>query len=146
MKQGLDKDSIQGIKVYRTRLIREGSGICLPGIGIFIHSSVQGPRFERMVQHEFGHFLDYQFGIEGDRKRLLGSYLLGFYVLIGLPSLLNLTPGFRLLSAFQGDHRTFWTELRANRLASDFFGKRLAPDFVRYFPLRNDPDFTRMES
>ncbi|RIW12780.1 hypothetical protein D0X99_18485 [Algoriphagus lacus] len=109
---------VKGIGIYRTSFIWPGSGICLPGIGIFIHKAVTGVHYDRMVQHEFGHFLDYLSGYGGDRKKLLGSYLLGFYLLIGLPSLLNLTPVFRLLSAFRGDHRTFWTELRANSLAA----------------------------
>lgn len=128
---------VKGIGIYRTSFIWPGSGICLPGIGIFIHKAVTGAHFDRVVQHEFGHFLDYQSGYGGDRKKLLGSYLLGFYLFIGLPSLLNLTPVFRLLSAFRGDHRTFWTELRANSLAAKYFGNRLAPDFHRYFPLDN---------
>jgi hypothetical protein len=127
--------ALPGISVYQTSLIRRGSGICLPGIGIFIHKEVKGEHFRRLVQHEYGHFLDFKNGLEGKRITLLGSAFLGFYLLIGLPSLLNLTAGFRLLSPFKGDHRTFWTELRANRLAKEFFGKELAPNFERYFPI-----------
>lgn len=135
--QDRNRELIRGIGVYRTSYIWPGSGICLPGIGIFIHKKVTGVHFDRMVQHEYGHFLDFQSGFGGDRKKILGSYLLGFYVLIGLPSLLNLIPGFRWFSAFRGEHRTFWTELRANRLAGEYFGNQLAPDFYRYFPLDN---------
>lgn len=39
----------------------EGTGVTLPGIGIFIHSSVKGRNRESMLQHEYGHFLDYKF-------------------------------------------------------------------------------------
>ncbi len=126
---------IRGIRVFETRMLLSGTAICLPGIGIFVHAGLSSQAKERVIQHEFGHYLDFQQGYLGNRKKLLGSYLLGFYVLIGLPSLLNLTPGFRLLSPFKGDHRRFWTELRANRLAKDFFGKELAPNFERYFPV-----------
>ena len=89
-----------------------------------------------MVQHEFGHFLDFKKGMEGKRITLFGSPVLGFYLVTGLSSLLNLTPGFRMMPAFKGDHRTYWTELRANRLARDFFGASLAVDFERYYPFK----------
>lgn len=146
MEQSKVLGLLPGIKVYRTRFIRKGSGVCLPGIGIFIHKEVKGEHFRRLVQHEYGHYLDFKNGLEGKRITLLGSAFLGFYLLIGLSSILNLTPGFRLLPAFSGDHRTFWTELRANRLARDFFGKELASDFERYFPVQEFGHFTECES
>lgn len=121
--------AVGGIKVYRTRWIPKGSGICLPGLGIYIHQELKDDSLEQLIQHEYGHYLDYKFGFRGDRKKFLGSYRLGFYMKIGLPSVLNLTPGFRSLSAFKGDHRRFWTEIRANVLASEFFGKSLARNY-----------------
>lgn len=126
---------LEGIRVFQTNWIKSGSGICLPGIGIFIHSDIPEFAKKRIIQHEFGHYLDYKSGLDGDRKRLLGSYLLGFYVLIGIPSFLNLISGVNRLPMFSGDHRTYWTEIRANRLAKTHFGNYLANDFDRYFPI-----------
>jgi hypothetical protein len=127
---------LPGISVFKTAFIRSGSGICLPGIGIFIHTKVEGEDFDRMLQHEYGHYLDFKIGFGGKRLTFLGSAFLGFYLLIGLSSILNLTPGFRLIPTFKGDHRTFWTEIRANTLASEFFGKLLAKDFERHYPTK----------
>ncbi|HSF53929.1 MAG TPA: hypothetical protein VLA71_09270 [Algoriphagus sp.] len=126
---------VEGIRIFQTRWIKSGSGICLPEIGIFIHSEIPDHAKKRIIQHEFGHYLDYKNGFEGERKKLLGSYLLGFYILIGIPSLLNLVPGFNRLPVFSGDHRTFWTEIRANRLSKSHFGRFLADDFDRFFPV-----------
>lgn len=129
--------SVKGIKVYHTTWILNGSGICLPGIGIFIHSTIPENTKISIIQHEYGHFLDYRYGMNGDRKKVLGSYLLGFYLLIGIPSLLNLIPLIRQLPIFSGPHKTFWTELRANRLAKAHFGDFLAKGFERNFPLES---------
>lgn len=128
-------ENIRGISVFQTSWIVPGSGICLPGIGIFIHSGIPKASRKRIIQHEFGHYLDYKFGVDGDRKKLLGSYQLGFYLEIGLPSLLNLVWGVNRMPAFSGEHRTYWTEIRANRLAKAHFGNSLAQDFDRFFPV-----------
>jgi hypothetical protein len=135
MKRINDIENLSGIGVFQTRFILPGSGICLPGIGIFLHSGITGESRNRIIQHEFGHYLDYKFGVDGDRKKLLGSYLLGFYVRIGVPSLLNLVWGINRLSAFSGNHRRYWTEIRANRLAKAHFGNSLARDFESFFPV-----------
>jgi hypothetical protein len=125
---------LNGIRVFQTTWIRSGSGICLPVIGIFIHSKIPERTKKRIIQHEYGHFLDYKFGLDGDRKKLLGSALLGFYFLIGIPSLFNLIPVINQIPAFAGRHQFYWTELRANRLAKAHFGDLIAEDFDRYFP------------
>ncbi len=135
MKRIDDKEMLEGIAIFETRLILPGSAICLPGVGIFLHSGITGESRNRIIQHEYGHYLDYKFGLEGDRKKLLGSYLLGFYVKIGLPSLLNLAWGFKRLPAFSGKHSRYWTEIRANRLAKAYFGNALAQDFEAFFPV-----------
>jgi len=127
-------ENLHGIGVFQTGLILSGTGICLPGIGIFIHDRIPESARKRIIQHEYGHYLDYKSGDEGDQKRFLGSHLLGFYLKIGLPSLLNLMWGINKIPAFSGNHRRFWTEIRANRLAKNHFGKTLAEDFERYFP------------
>ena len=135
LQQVVNVGEVRGIPIYRTRWMRKGSGICLPGVGIFVHQAVRGDSLQQLIQHEYGHYLDYAFGFRGDRKKFLGSHRLGFYLKIGLPSVLNLLPGFSLLPAFKGDHRRFWTEIRANVLASEFFGKSLARDYHRQFPM-----------
>lgn len=127
-------ENLHGIEVFQTSLIWPGTGICLPGIGIFIHDAIPESARKRIIQHEYGHYLDYKIGDAGDQKRFLGSHLLGFYLKIGLPSLLNLMWGINKIPAFSGDHRRFWTETRANRLANSHFGETLAEDFDRYFP------------
>ena len=129
--------SVAGIRVYQTRWILGGSGICLPGIGIFIHSNIPAKAKQSIIQHEYGHFLDYKYGMTGDRKKVLGSHLLGYYLLIGIPSLFNLMPLIRQIPIFSGPHNTFWTELRANRLAKAHFGEFLAGGFDRNFPSKS---------
>ncbi len=128
---------LSGIRVYQTSWILAGSGICLPGIGIFISSEIPESAKQQIIQHEFGHFLDYRYGVDGDQKRLFGSRLLGFYLLIGIPSLFNLIPFINRLPIFKGDHRAFWTEIRANQLAKAHFGEMLAKGFDRRFPSEN---------
>ena len=130
----LSPAKVEGIRVFRSPFLVKGSAICLPGLGIFLSSSIPETVQIPIIQHEYGHFLDYQNGCEGDHKKFLGSRFLGFYLKIGLPSLLNLTPGFKNLRWFQGDHRTFWTEIRANRLAASHFGNYLAEGFTQRFP------------
>jgi hypothetical protein len=125
---------LRGIRVYETNWMISGSGICLPGLGIFIHSDIRDQSKERIIQHEYGHFLDYQHGLENDQKVFLGSKLLGFYLLIGIPSLFNLIPMLNRIPLFEGEHRYFWTETRANRLAKEYFGAKIAENFDRYFP------------
>lgn len=128
---------MKGIRVYQTSWMLAGSGICLPGIGIFIHSSGSEKTRLQLIQHEYGHFLDFKYGLNGDRKKLLGSHHLGFYFLVGIPSLFNLIPLINRIGRFQGDHRTFWTELRANSLAKAHFGEFLAEGFERNFPSKS---------
>lgn len=125
---------LSGIRLYQTSWILAGSGICLPGIGIFIYSGIPEKMKLQIIQHEYGHFLDYKYGLNGDRKKILGSNLLGFYLLIGIPSLFNLIPLINQIPNFKGDHQTFWTELRANQLAKAHFREFLAEGFGRNFP------------
>lgn len=128
---------MKGIRVFQTSLILNGSGICLPGIGIFIHNEISEAVKLQIIQHEYGHYLDFKYGVNGDRKKILGSNLLGFYFLIGIPSLFNLIPVINRIPNFKGDHRTFWTELRANQLAKAHFGEFLSEGFERSFPSKS---------
>lgn len=49
--------------------------------------------------------------------------LVGFCFMIGVPSIFNATTG------LGGDHRSYWTEIRANQHAQTWFGDKLSPDF-----------------
>ncbi|TDQ19519.1 hypothetical protein DFQ04_1342 [Algoriphagus boseongensis] len=137
LKRIPNPSKVKGIKVVESFVLAKGSAICLPGFGILISSSIPESIRLEIIQHEYGHYLDYLFGIEGDRKKFLGSAFLGFYLKIGLPSLLNLIPGFNRLPWFKGSHRVFWTEIRANRLAHTYFQNDLAEGFSRRFPTQD---------
>jgi 3',5'-cyclic-AMP phosphodiesterase len=100
-------EKLEGIGVFQTPLLAKGSAICLPGIGIFLSDAIPESLHKPVIQHEFGHYLDYLHGFKGDRKRFLGSGFLGFYLKIGLPSLFNLIPGINRLPWFRGPHRIF---------------------------------------
>lgn len=122
------------IKLYSTSLLIQGTAICLPGIGIFVHHSIKGNNQLRVLQHEYGHFLDFKTSKDLRRKRWLKSNFLGFYLGIGIPSLLNTIPILNKIPGLDGNHREYWTELRANQLAKTWFGDRLAENFSNYHP------------
>lgn len=134
IKEISDPVNFPGIKLFETNLILKGSAICLPGIGIFIHFGIKGQSQNRVLQHEYGHYLDYKISKDLRRKRTLKSPILGFYVGIGLPSILNTIPLMNKIPGLRGSHRDYWTEVRANRLAADWFGDRLAADFIKFHP------------
>ena len=121
-----DRSRYPNINIYLSRLIKNGTAICLPGIGIIVSISYQGIELEKVVQHEYGHLLDAHHGIILSKKMpTLFKYLL-FYMIIGVPSLLSAAAGKR------GAHRYFWTEIRANKLAKDFFGSGYVGDEQNY--------------
>jgi hypothetical protein len=122
------------VKLYSTSFLIQGTAICLPGIGIFVHHSIHGNNRLRVLQHEYGHFLDFKTSKDLRRKRWLKSNFLGFYLGIGIPSLLNTIPLFNKIPSLDGNHREYWTELRANRLAKTWFGDRLVENFSSYHP------------
>ncbi|WP_144605507.1 hypothetical protein [Algoriphagus algorifonticola] len=103
----------------------EGTGVTLPGIGIFIHSSVKGRNRESMLQHEYGHFLDYKLSFDlynTSTPTIPNIPILNFYLQIGIPSILNLTPGFNKIPGLDGRHKDFYTEKRADWWSKVFFG------------------------
>ncbi|MGI8892822.1 MAG: hypothetical protein ACR2GN_05115, partial [Bacteroidia bacterium] len=83
-----DKDSFPGINIYETKLLKSGSALTLPGIGIFIHVDLKGILKTRMLQHEYGHYLDY-LSISTNRF----YRFIKFYFFIGLPSFINAAIG-----------------------------------------------------
>jgi hypothetical protein len=103
-----------GIRIIPAPLLRPGAACCLPGIGILVHpDSVTD---QALLQHEYGHYLQYA-----------QTYGASWYWRVGLPSLLNYWRA--------GGIQSFWTEADANRRAAAHFGNRLHADFKRYFPI-----------
>jgi TANFOR domain-containing protein len=116
-----------GIKIYHTTKVP--AAVTLPGIGIFINNVVFGSGNEllKVTQHEYGHFIDYS----SDRKLDLmppGVRLFGYYTLIGLPSIYSAS----VLQSLGGNHSNYWTEVRANKFAKDWFKDAYVADEVNY--------------
>ena len=49
--------------------------------------------------------------------------VVNFYMMIDIPSILNLTPGFNMIPGLDVRHSDFYTEHRADRLSEIWFGK-----------------------
>lgn len=114
--------SFKEINVFKTKWVR--GAICLPGFGIFINPKLFPEWFiPYVIQHEYGHYLDYKHSID-----LRPFPFLQFYVRIGIPSLFNAITG------IGGPHKTYWTEIRANRMAKKYLGDQLLKGFTQYFP------------
>ena len=116
-----------GVKIYETTLMKEGTGVTLPGIGIFIYPQKDADKKERLLQHEYGHFRDY---INSPEKKHDITYTFNFYSTVGIASLVN------ELTGLGGPHSSFWTEIRANKEAVKFFGDKLQKDFTKYYPVK----------
>lgn len=112
-----DEKNYPGVKIYESRLAASGA-ITLPGIGIFVHPG--GGKDVGLLQHEYGHYLDYKFSPDLNSFGT-PSATLNFYLTIGLPSIFNAATG------LGGDHGTYWTEIRANQWAQSWFGDKLSP-------------------
>jgi hypothetical protein len=117
-----------GISIYETDKIASGSAVTLPGVGIFVHSSITGDARTRVLQHEYGHYLDYKFSPDINFPGQISA--VNFYMMIGVPSLFNASTG------IGGSHSSYWTETRANRWAEIWFGDKLAPNFLKYYPTK----------
>lgn len=115
--------SFKYINVYHSKWIK--GAVCLPGIGIFINKNLFPQWFlPYVLQHEYGHYLDYKYA-----EDLKPFPIIQFYFRIGIPSLFNTATG------IGGSHKTYWTELRANRMAKEYMGDQLIKDYEKYFPL-----------
>lgn len=115
---------LKGISVFHTPFIR--GAVCLPGLGIYMNEDLYHPNIiNHVICHEYGHYLDYKYASDLKPFRLLQ-----FYLKIGLPSLVSAST-----KAF-GPHRTFWTELRANRMVVKHAPGLIQPGFEKHFPLK----------
>ena len=122
-----DPKQYPGINIFQNKNISDDTAVTLPGFGIYIGGGYQGSDLKMVIQHEYGHFLDYQFGPDLSYN---GLNLVNYYFKIGLPSIINM--GFGI----GGAHDTFWTEIRANQWATIWFGKNLHPNFIYYYPTK----------
>jgi RHS repeat-associated protein len=108
----------EGVPVFESTSMGDG-GITLPPTGIFVgdgaFSKNQSPL---LLQHEFGHWLQY---------KKYGANI--FYRTIGLQSLYSAT-----VNDIEG-HRAFWTETWANYLSSEYFGTRY--QYNAKYPVEN---------
>ena len=121
-----DQAKYPGISIYQTSLIKFGTAVTLPGLGIFISSAYEDKELTKVTQHEYGHFLVAKYGmIEGKNVNTLTQYSL-FYLLEALPSIWNAAEN-------PSDHPCFWTEIQANFFAEQFFGESYIHD-EKYYP------------
>jgi hypothetical protein len=99
----------EGVRIYESPRLGHGynsGGIALPGLGIILGVGAYSKKLDLgLVQHEYGHFLQF---------RLIGW--LRFYLLVGIPSLLSAWTRWH-----KKPHQLYWTELWANHLASQRF-------------------------
>lgn len=103
------------VSIYEYKKLK--GGITLPGIGIFVYSKND----KALMQHEYGHYLDFLFF----RKKygLLLAFII-YYTYIGLPSLLV-----SVYSKIKLNRRVnFYTEKRADNLAKHFFADNYLTD------------------
>ena len=107
-----------GISIYQNNNKSDLSAVTLPGFGIYIGGGYKGVELTKVIQHEYGHYLDYKFSLD---LNFNGQGFTNFYLMIGVPSLFNAATG------IGGSHISYWTEKRANGLAEIWFGK----DYVR---------------
>jgi hypothetical protein len=115
------------IEIIETDKIKDGTGITLPGIAIYISSSVTDPiEKEQLKQHEVGHYLASQIPLFPSAT---GSSMLDFYSGDGTISILN------SLTGIGGTHREIDAEVHANNLAEMYFGEYYIYDEKSY-PLK----------
>jgi RHS repeat-associated protein len=111
-----DQKNYPGISIFETKFISTGTAVTLPGLGIFVHESIQGFDRKIILQHEYGHFLDYKYSAD---LKGSGNPMLSFYLIIGLPSIIDLIRG-----ANYDEHHNFYTEKRADIWAKIWFGNK----------------------
>jgi len=70
----------------------------------------------QILQHEYGHFLDYKFAPDLNSMGTPSS-MLNYYLIIGIPSVLDIISG-----SDYAEHHNFYTEQRADQWAEIWFG------------------------
>lgn len=108
--------AFEGVNVYESTTLGYGQysgGIALPERGIIVGEKAftggVGLRYDALLQHEFGHVLQY---------RLIGPA--AYYAIVGKDSFVS--------AAFDGvggwQHENLWAEKWANYLSDNYFGSR----------------------
>ena len=119
----------QGVLIYESPRLGYGynsGGIALPGIGIIVGVGAFSNQLDiGLVQHEYGHFLQY---------RLIGWFR--FYLMVGIPSLFSAWTKWH-----KKPHQLYWTELWANHLSSQQFNN-YSQQLIR-FPARDISQSTK---
>lgn len=107
----VQSDNFPGISVYQSPLM-DGKGVTMPPFGIIVGTDAG----EDLIQHEYGHYLQYQ-----------DMGIVNYYNDVGLPSIYNementLEKALFGKFLFSIDHRNFRTETDANIRSREFFG------------------------
>lgn len=110
------------VKIYESDYILDRTAVSIPGVGIFIHPSYKGIGRIKVLQHEYGHYLDAKYNI-GLTYNSVGYT--NFYLMVGIPSLITSTGLF-------GEHKSYSYEIRANKWAKWFFGNNYITDETNY--------------
>jgi hypothetical protein len=112
----INRTDFPNVSIYEHKKIK--GGVTLPGIGIFVCDRTD----IALIQHEYGHFLD--FLLFRKKYGFILSFLI-FYLYIGFPSLLITVFSFvvRLNKRIN-----FYTEKRADNLAKRFFADKYLTD------------------
>lgn len=114
IKSKVINDRYPGLIIHETNMLKHGSDIVLPS-RIFVASDYRLFYGEAILQHGYGHYLQYK-----------KHGFLFYYFVIGPSS---------IWFAMNKNHYG-WTEIEANQLAHKFFGKNSMMG-NKHFPLSN---------
>ena len=125
-----------GVRVYESTLLGDSKisgGITFPERGIVVGDGAyrNGNLFPHLMQHEFGHILQYRLiqaslGDEAGLDR--------YYKVIGMNSFASAAKENFSLGSY--NHNEFWTETWANYLSQQYLGKSYLLDLINY-PVNN---------
>jgi RHS repeat-associated protein len=120
-RKELSNSAYPGIKIYQNYDPNDWTAVTLPGFGIYIGGHYTGDGLRKVMQHEYGHYLDYKNNMPAAVR------FPQFYLMIGVPSSLNAADQW-----LGGPHSCFFTEIRANAEAQSYFGQTYLPDAKLY--------------
>ncbi|QKG52852.1 RHS repeat-associated core domain-containing protein [Hymenobacter sp. BRD67] len=120
LKDISDEKQYPGIKIYESSaVVKENTAVTIPGIGIFIHPSIKKLARVQVLQHEYGHFLDFSFAPDINSPTQIP--FVQYMFIIGIPSVFDLVRG-----SNSTEHHDFYTEQRADQWAAIYFGTNYA--------------------
>jgi len=126
----------RGVRVYESILLGDSKmsgGITFPERGIVVGNGAyrNGNLFPHLMQHEFGHILQYRL-IQASLGAQVG--LDRYYRIIGMNSFASATKETFSLGIY--NHNEFWTETWANYLSQQYMGDSYLFDLKNY-PVNN---------